>query len=147
MALAPCHCLFQTTVRNCRLSLHLYQRACDMFCGVPFNIASVALLLLMLAHQCALEPGVFVWTGGDIHIYKNHLEQVREQITRAPYPLPKMIIKRRPDSIDQYEYEDFELVGYEAHPHIKGAVAVRSEGRRVGKECVRTCRSRGWPKL
>src|SRR3546814_6498706 len=98
-----------------------------MFRGVPVNIASYALLLLMLAQQCDLEPGVFVWTGGDIHIYKNHLEQVREQITRAPYPLPKMIIKRRPDSIDQYEYEDFELVGYEAHPHIKRSEEHTSE--------------------
>jgi thymidylate synthase len=124
MALAPCHCLFQTSVLNGRLNLQLYQRSCDMFLGVPFNIASYALLLMMLAQQCDLEPGVFVWTGGDVHIYKNHLEQVQLQLTREPYPLPKMLIKRKPSSIDQYEYEDFELVGYESHPHIKGEVAV-----------------------
>jgi len=124
MALAPCHCLFQTSVLNGRLNLQLYQRSCDMFLGVPFNIASYALLLMMLAQQCDLEPGVFVWTGGDVHIYKNHLEQVKLQLTRQPYPLPKMLIKRRPPSIDQYEFEDFELVGYQSHPHIKGEVAV-----------------------
>ena len=124
MALAPCHCLFQTSVLNGRLNLQLYQRSCDMFLGVPFNIASYALLLMMLAQQCELEPGVFVWTGGDVHIYRNHLEQVNLQLTREPFPLPKMRIKRKPPSIDQYELEDFELIGYEAHPHIKGDVAV-----------------------
>jgi len=124
MALAPCHCLFQTSVLKGRLNLQLYQRSCDMFLGVPFNIASYALLLMMLAQQCDLQPGVFVWTGGDVHIYKNHLEQVRLQLSREPYALPTMRIRRRPPSIDQYEYEDFELVGYESHPHIKGDVAV-----------------------
>lgn len=124
MALAPCHCLFQTSVMNGRLNLQLYQRSCDVFLGLPFNIASYALLLVMLAQQCDLEPGVFVWTGGDVHIYKNHLEQVNLQITRAPYPLPRLNIKRRPSAIDQYEFEDFEILDYQSHPHIKGAVAV-----------------------
>ena len=95
-----------------------------MFLGLPFNIASYALLLQMLAQQCDLEPGEFVWTGGDVHIYQNHLEQVRTQIAREPYPLPTLAIKRRPPSIDAYELDDFEVVGYQSHPHIKGAVAV-----------------------
>ncbi len=124
MALAPCHCLFQTAVMNGRLHLQLYQRSCDVFLGVPFNIASYALLQMMLAQQCNLEPGEFVWTGGDVHIYSNHMEQVREQLSRQPYPLPKLRIKRKPSTIDSYEFEDFELDEYRAHPHIKGAVAV-----------------------
>lgn len=124
MALAPCHCLFQTSVMGGKLNLQLYQRSCDVFLGLPFNIASYALLLHMLAQQCDLEPGDFVWTGGDTHIYTNHIEQVREQLTRAPYPLPRLIINRRPESIDAYRYEDFEIAGYQAHPHIAGAVAV-----------------------
>ncbi|MGH8504994.1 MAG: thymidylate synthase [Stenotrophobium sp.] len=124
MALAPCHCLFQTAVIGGKLHLQLYQRSCDVFLGVPFNIASYALLLLMLAQQCDLEPGEFVWTGGDVHIYKNHLDQVRLQLTREPYPLPQVRILRRPESIDAYTYEDFEVVGYQSHPHIKGEVAV-----------------------
>lgn len=124
MALAPCHCLFQTAVQGGRLHLQLYQRSCDVFLGVPFNIASYALLLMMLAQQCDLEPGTFVWTGGDVHIYSNHLEQVRLQLTREPYPLPRMAIKRRPPAIDRYELEDFELLDYQAHPHIRGQVAV-----------------------
>ncbi len=124
MALAPCHCLFQTAVLAGRLHMQLYQRSCDVFLGVPFNVASYALLQLMLAQQCDLEPGTFVWTGGDVHIYSNHLEQVQLQITREPFPLPRMVLKRRPSAIDQYTYEDFELQNYQAHPHIKGEVAV-----------------------
>ncbi|WP_028310050.1 thymidylate synthase [Derxia gummosa] len=124
MKLAPCHCLFQTAVIDGKLHLQLYQRSCDVFLGVPFNIASYALLLMLIAHQCDLEPGSFVWTGGDVHLYSNHLDQARLQLMREPYPLPRLVIKRKPDSIDGYEYEDFELVGYEAHPHIKGAVAI-----------------------
>lgn len=124
MALAPCHCLFQTAVHGGRLHLQLYQRSCDVFLGVPFNIASYSLLLLMLAQQCDLQPGTFVWTGGDVHIYRNHLDQVREQLTRTPYPLPRMRIKRRPEAIDGYRLEDFELLDYQAHPHIKAEVAV-----------------------
>lgn len=124
MALAPCHCLFQTAVHGGRLHLQLYQRSCDVFLGVPFNIASYALLLQMLAQQCDLRPGTFVWTGGDVHIYNNHLDQVREQLSREPYPLPKLNLKRRPPAIDQYVIDDFELLDYRAHPHIKGAVAV-----------------------
>ena len=124
MKLAPCHCLFQTAVHGGRLHLQLYQRSCDVFLGVPFNIASYALLLLMLAQQCDLEPGTFVWTGGDVHIYSNHLEQVQQQLGREPYPLPCMQIKRRPPAIDSYALEDFELLDYQAHPHIRGAVAV-----------------------
>lgn len=124
MALAPCHCLFQTAVHGGRLHLQLYQRSCDVFLGVPFNIASYALLLMMLAQQCDLQPGAFVWTGGDVHLYNNHLEQARLQLTRQPFPLPRMRIKRRPSAIDQYRLEDFELVGYQAHSHIKAEVAV-----------------------
>jgi thymidylate synthase len=124
MKLAPCHCLFQTAVMDGRLHLQLYQRSCDVFLGVPFNIASYALLLMLLAHQCDLEPGEFVWTGGDVHIYRNHFEQVELQLTREPRPLPALKLLRRPDSIDGYRYEDFELVGYDPHPHIKGDVAV-----------------------
>ena len=124
MKLVPCHCLWQTAVIGGRLHLQLYQRSCDVFLGLPFNIASYALLLQMLAQQCDLEPGEFVWTGGDVHIYQNHLEQVRTQIAREPYPLPTLAIKRRPPSIDAYELDDFEVVGYQSHPHIKGAVAV-----------------------
>jgi thymidylate synthase len=124
MALAPCHCLFQTAVSGGKLHLQLYQRSCDVFLGLPFNIASYALLLMMLAQQCGLEPGEFIWTGGDVHIYKNHLDQVRLQVSREPYPLPEMRIKRIPPAIDGYEFEDFELVGYQCHPHIKGDIAV-----------------------
>ena len=124
MALAPCHCLFQTHVANGRLSLQLYQRSADIFLGVPFNIASYALLTHMLAQQCGLEPGEFIWTGGDCHLYSNHLDQAREQLSRDPGPLPRLEILRKPDAIDQYEYEDFRLVGYEAQAHIKAPVAV-----------------------
>jgi thymidylate synthase len=124
MALSPCHCLFQTHVANGRLSLQLYQRSADIFLGVPFNIASYALLTHMLAQQCDLEVGEFIWTGGDCHLYENHLEQAREQLSRTPGPLPRLEIVRRPDSIDAYEYEDFVLHDYVAQPHIKAPVAV-----------------------
>lgn len=124
MALAPCHCLLQTAVMNGKLHLQLYQRSCDVFLGLPFNIASYALLLCMLAQQCDLEPGDFVWTGGDTHLYRNHLEQARLQIEREPYALPRLRIRRRPEAIDRYVFEDFEIVGYQAHPHIRAPVAV-----------------------
>lgn len=124
MALAPCHCLFQTQVAGGRLNLQLYQRSADAFLGVPFNIASYALLAHMLAQQCGLEPGVFVWTGGDCHLYSNHLDQTRLQLSRDPFPLPRLEILRKADAIDGYAYEDFLITGYEAHPHIKAEVAV-----------------------
>ena len=124
MALSPCHCLFQTYVANGRLSLQLYQRSADIFLGVPFNIASYALLTHMLAQQCGLESGEFVWTGGDCHLYSNHLEQAEAQLKRTPGALPTLEITRRPPAIDVYEYEDFVLHGYVAQPHIKAAVAV-----------------------
>ncbi len=124
MALAPCHCLFQTYVADGKLSLQLYQRSCDVFLGVPFNIASYALLTHLLADQCGLGVGDFVWTGGDCHLYANHLEQARLQLTRAPNALPTLAIKHRAPSIDSYNYEDFVIEGYEAHPHISAPVAV-----------------------
>jgi len=123
MALAPCHALFQFFVNDGRLSCQLYQRSADMFLGVPFNIASYALLTHLVAAQTGLAVGDFVWTGGDCHIYDNHVEQVREQLSRAPYALPELRIRGR-DSIDDYEYEDFEVVGYTHHPAIRGSVAV-----------------------
>ena len=124
MALAPCHCLFQTHVANGRLSLQLYQRSCDVFLGVPFNIASYALLTHMLADQCGLEPGDFVWTGGDCHLYSNHLDQARLQLSRRPGPLPRLTIKRHAPAIDAYEYEDFVIEDYIAEAHIPAPVAV-----------------------
>ena len=124
MALPPCHCLFQFYVADGKLSCQLYQRSCDIFLGVPFNIASYALLTHMLAQQADLKVGDFIWTGGDCHLYLNHLEQADEQLKREPLPLPRLAIKHRPPSIFAYEYEDFELLNYEAHPHIKAAVAV-----------------------
>jgi thymidylate synthase len=124
MALAPCHCLFQTQVAGGRLNLQLYQRSADVFLGVPFNIASYALLTHMLAQQCGLEPGTFVWTGGDCHLYSNHLDQAREQLTREPRPLPRLTMLRRPEAIDLYRFEDFEITDYDPHPHIKAEVAV-----------------------
>ena len=123
MALPPCHALFQFYVADGKLSCQLYQRSCDMFLGVPFNIASYALLTLMMAQQADLEPGEFVWTGGDCHIYDNHVEQVLEQLSRNPYPYPTMRI-RKADSIFSYQYEDFEVVDYQCHPAIKAPVAV-----------------------
>ncbi len=124
MALPPCHCLFQFYVADGRLSCQLYQRSCDIFLGVPFNIASYALLTHMLAQQADLKVGDFVWTGGDCHLYLNHLEQADEQLARDPLPLPTLAIKRRPATIFDYAYDDFEILNYEAHPHIKAAVAV-----------------------
>ncbi len=124
MALPPCHLLFQFYVANGQLSCQLYQRSCDIFLGVPFNIASYALLTHMVAQQCDLDVGDFVWVGGDCHIYSNHFDQVREQLARAPRSYPKLVIRRRPASLFEYRYEDFEFVGYEPHPHIKAPVAV-----------------------
>jgi thymidylate synthase len=124
MALAPCHALFQFYVADGKLSCQLYQRSADLFLGVPFNIASYALLTLMIAQQAGLEPGDFVWTGGDCHIYDNHLDQVREQLTREPLPYPALRITRKPESIFDYTYEDFVLENYQHHPAIRGAVAV-----------------------
>ena len=124
MALAPCHAFFQFYVADGKLSCQLYQRSADIFLGVPFNIASYALLTHMVAQQTGLEVGDFVWTGGDCHLYSNHLEQVNLQLSRTPLALPSLVIKRRPDSIFDYEYEDFEVVGYECHPAIKAPVAV-----------------------
>jgi len=124
MALPPCHILFQFYVANGNLSCQLYQRSADIFIGVPFNIASYSLLLLMMAKECGLQPGTFVHTLGDAHIYSNHLEQVKLQLTREPRPLPKMLIKERGQSLFEYEYSDFSLEGYDPHPHIKGTIAV-----------------------
>jgi thymidylate synthase len=124
MALAPCHCLFQTYVANGKLSLQLYQRSADVFLGVPFNIASYALLTHMLAQQCDLEVGEFIWTGGDCHLYLNHLEQAHEQLSRTPGVLPRLEILRKPEAIDAYEFEDFAIHDYVAQPHIKAPVAV-----------------------
>ena len=124
MALAPCHAFFQFYVADGKLSCQLYQRSADIFLGVPFNIASYALLTHMMAHQCNLEVGDFIWTGGDCHLYSNHLEQVELQLSRDFFPLPKLNILRKPDSIFDYEFEDFEIVGYESHPHIKAPVAI-----------------------
>ena len=124
MALPPCHCLFQFYVADGKLSCQLYQRSCDIFLGVPFNIASYALLTHMVAQQTDLGVGDFVWTGGDCHLYLNHLEQADLQLARDPLPLPKLAIRRRPPSIFDYRFEDFEILGYESHPHIRAAVAV-----------------------
>jgi thymidylate synthase len=124
MALSPCHALFQFYVADGRLSCQLYQRSADVFLGVPFNIASYALLTHMIAQQTDLAPGDFVWTGGDCHLYLNHLEQARLQLAREPLPLPRLEIKRRPASIFDYRFEDFEIVGYRAHPAIKAPIAV-----------------------
>ena len=124
MALPPCHCLFQFWVADGKLSCQLYQRSCDIFLGVPFNIASYSLLTHMLAQQADLSVGDFIWTGGDCHLYLNHLEQADEQLRRDPLPLPRLAIKRRPESIFDYKYDDFEILNYESHPHIKAAVAV-----------------------
>jgi thymidylate synthase len=124
MALMPCHAFFQFYVANGRLSCQLYQRSADIFLGVPFNIASYALLTHMLAATCDLEVGEFIWTGGDCHIYANHHEQVQLQLGREPRPWPRLVIKRRPASIFDYTYEDFEIAGYDPHPLIKAPVAV-----------------------
>jgi thymidylate synthase len=124
MALMPCHALFQFYVADRRLSCQLYQRSADFFLGVPFNIASYALLTHMLAQQCDLEAGELVWTGGDCHLYLNHLEQADLQLARTPLPPPRLHIRRRPPSVFDYEYEDFEFVSYQHHPAIKAPVAV-----------------------
>ena len=124
MALAPCHCLFQTQVAAGRLNLQLYQRSADLFLGVPFNIASYALLTHMLARECGLEPGTFVWTGGDVHLYSNHLEQARLQLTRETRLSPQLQIKDRGQDLFGYELEDFTVSGYDPHPHIAAPVAV-----------------------
>ena len=124
MKLMPCHALFQFYVANGRLSCQLYQRSADVFLGVPFNIASYALLTHMFAQQCDLEPGELVWTGGDTHLYLNHLSQVDLQLSRTPLPLPRLQIRRRPPTIFAYEYEDFEFVNYQHHAAIKAPVAV-----------------------
>lgn len=124
MALPPCHLLFQFYVVNGKLSCHLYQRSADLFLGVPFNIASYSLLTHMIAHICNLEVGDFVHTIGDAHIYHNHFKQVEEMLSRNPLPLPKLIIKRKVDSIYDFKYEDFEICGYESHPTIKAPVAI-----------------------
>jgi len=124
MALPPCHCMFQFYVADGKLSCQLYQRSCDIFLGVPFNIASYALLTHMIAQQTNLEVGDFVWTGGDCHLYANHLEQADEQLARDTLRLPTLAIKRRPESIFDYNYDDFEILNYESHPHISAAIAV-----------------------
>ncbi|SFV20073.1 thymidylate synthase [Micrococcus terreus] len=124
MALPPCHAMFQFYVADGKLSCQLYQRSADLFLGVPFNIASYALLTLMVAQQTGLEPGEFVWTGGDCHIYSNHEDQVREQLSREPHPYPQLVLRRTPQDIFSYELEDFELVDYQHHPTIKAPIAV-----------------------
>jgi thymidylate synthase len=124
MALAPCHALFQFHVAQGRLSCQLYQRSADVFLGVPFNIASYALLIHMMAQQTDLKPGELVWTGGDCHLYKNHMIQAELQLTREPLPLPRLVIKRKPETLFDYRFEDFELLGYYAHSSIKAPIAV-----------------------
>lgn len=124
MALPPCHLLFQFYVANGELSCHMYQRSCDIFLGVPFNIASYALLTLMMAQATGLKPGEFIHTLGDAHIYLNHIDQVKLQLTRTPLPPPTMRINPQKQGIFDFTFEDFELVGYQSHPHIKGDIAV-----------------------
>jgi thymidylate synthase len=124
MALPPCHALFQFYVAEGRLSCQLYQRSADIFLGVPFNIASYALLTLMVAQVCDLQPGEFIWTGGDCHLYANHLEQADLQLSREPLPLPVMKLNPDVKDIFAFRFEDFELLGYQAHPHIAAPVAV-----------------------
>ncbi|WP_420224045.1 thymidylate synthase [Pigmentiphaga litoralis] len=124
MALPPCHAFFQFYVADGKLSCQLYQRSADIFLGVPFNIASYALLTHMVAQQCDLDVGDFIWTGGDCHLYANHFDQVELQLSRDPYPYPKLVIRRKPATLFDYEYEDFEIQDYQFHPHIKAPVAV-----------------------
>jgi thymidylate synthase len=124
MALPPCHTMFQFYVADGRLSCQLYQRSADYFLGVPFNIASYALLTHMFAQQCDLLPGDFVWTGGDVHLYTNHVDQAKLQLVREPFSLPQLNILRKPDSIFDYRFEDFEIVNYQSHPGIKAPIAV-----------------------
>ncbi len=124
MALQPCHAFFQFYVADGRLSCQLYQRSADIFLGVPFNLCSYALLTHMLAQQTDLQPGEFIWTGGDCHLYLNHLQQVDQQLSRKPHPLPQLIIKRKPPSLFDYTFEDFEIAGYQSHSAIKAPIAV-----------------------
>jgi len=124
MALPPCHCMFQFYVADGKLSCQLYQRSCDIFIGVPFNIASYAMLTHMIAQQTNLEVGEFVWTGGDCHLYLNHLEQADIQLGRDPLPMPRLAIRRSPESILDYAFDDFEIQGYESHAHIPATIAV-----------------------
>ncbi len=124
MALAPCHMLFQFYVAEGKLSCQMYQRSCDTFLGVPFNIASYALLTHMVAQQTDLAAGDFIWTGGDVHLYSNHTEQAKLQLTRLPFALPTLTLKRKPDSIFDYNFDDFEILNYQSHPHIKGAISI-----------------------
>jgi thymidylate synthase len=124
MALPPCHALFQFYVADGKLSCQLYQRSADYFLGVPFNIASYALLTHMVAQQCDLLPGEFVWTGGDVHLYSNHIDQAKLQLSRTPLEIPTLLIKRKPESLFTYQYEDFEIQNYQSHPGIKAPIAV-----------------------
>ena len=124
MALPPCHAFFQFYVNDGKLSCQLYQRSCDIFLGVPFNIASYALLTHLVAQQCDLEVGDFVWTGGDCHLYRNHLQQVETQLARAPHPLPRLVIRRKAESLFDYRFEDIEIVDYRCHPAIAAPIAV-----------------------
>ncbi len=124
MALMPCHLLFQFYVSDSKLSCQMYQRSADSFLGVPYNIASYSILTQMIAQQCDLDVGDFVWTGGDCHIYSNHLEQVKLQLSREPFPLPQLIIKRKPVSIFDYKFEDFEIINYQSHKSIAAPIAV-----------------------
>ncbi len=124
MALPPCHLLFQFYVANNQLSCQLYQRSCDVFLGVPYNIASYALLTMMVAQQCDLQLGEFIWTGGDVHLYNNHLEQAQLQLTRTPYQLPKLTMQNNPTDIFSYKFADFIITDYQAHSHIKAQVAI-----------------------
>jgi len=124
MALPPCHYAFQFYVAEGKLSCMLNMRSVDTFLGLPFNIASYALLTHMVAQQCGLQVGELIWSGGDVHLYSNHVEQAKLQLTREPYPLPRLVIKRKPESIFDYKYEDFEIVGYQCHPAIKAPIAV-----------------------
>ncbi|MBK9272300.1 MAG: thymidylate synthase [Saprospiraceae bacterium] len=124
MALNPCHCLFQFYVSEGKLSCQLYQRSADLFLGVPFNIASYALLTMMMAQVCHLEPGDFVHSFGDVHLYLNHIDQANVQLSRSPYPLPKMLINKKVEDIDQFVFSDFELINYQSHPAIKAPISV-----------------------
>ena len=124
MALAPCHALFQFFVSRGKLSCQLYQRSCDTFLGLGFNIASYSLLTSMIAQQCDLDIGEFIWIGGDVHLYLNHFEQAQKQLSREPYPLPQLTIKTKPDSIFNYRFEDFELINYQCHPHIPAPISI-----------------------
>ncbi|GAB6139981.1 thymidylate synthase [Methylosoma difficile] len=124
MALAPCHAFFQFYVADGKLSCQLYQRSCDTFLGLPFNIASYALLIHMMAQQADLQAGDLVWTGGDVHLYLNHREQAQLQLARRPYPLPTLVLKRQPATLFDYRYEDFEITNYQAHAHIKADISI-----------------------